>query len=51
MEFGLTSEVINDPNVNERKAWAGVPFDGITPDIDQASGLMTLAGGGKYWTW
>jgi hypothetical protein len=34
-----------------RQAWDGVPFDGKTPDIDQASGLMTISGGGLYWHW
>ncbi len=45
MELGIPSRVVNDPYANERKAWASVPFDGVTPSIDQASGLMTLGGG------
>lgn len=51
MEFDIPSRVVNDPYPDERSAWASVPFDGITPDIDQASGAMTLGGGGKYWRW
>jgi len=51
MEFGIPSKVIDDPYSDQRKAWINVPFDGFKPDIDQASGLMTIGGGGKYWKW
>ena len=30
------------------RAWDRVPFDGLKRSIDQASGLMTIDGGGKY---
>lgn len=51
MQFDLKSASIDDPYSAMRRAWDGVPFDGRTPDIDQASGLMTIAGGGLYWHW
>ena len=51
MQFDLHTAVVNDPYGELRKAWEGVPFDGLSPDIDAASGMMTIAGGGQYWHW
>jgi para-nitrobenzyl esterase len=51
MEFGIPSKLVPDPYPAQRKVWDDVPFDGLKPDIDQASGLMTIGGGGKYWKW
>jgi para-nitrobenzyl esterase len=51
MEFDLKMRVVNDPYGPMRQAWKNVPFNGLVPDIDQASGMMTIAGGGLYWRW
>jgi para-nitrobenzyl esterase len=51
MDFDTPSRVVRDPYSRQRRAWNAVPFDGLKPDMDQASGIMTLEGGGKYWHW
>jgi para-nitrobenzyl esterase len=51
LDLGIDSHVVDDPYSTLREAWAPVPFDGLKPDIDQASGLMTMGGGGEYWRW
>jgi para-nitrobenzyl esterase len=51
LQFDLQTAVVNDPYGALREAWDGVPFDGLTPDIDAASGMMTIGGGGQYWHW
>lgn len=51
LDIDLTSRVLADPFGSLRESWKTVPFDGLKPDIEQASGLMTIGGGGKYWRW
>jgi para-nitrobenzyl esterase len=51
LDLDLVTHVVDDPYGNLRRGWQAVPFNGLTPDIEQASGLMTIDGGGKYWHW
>jgi para-nitrobenzyl esterase len=51
LNIDLTSRIEADPFGTLRQSWQAVPFDGLKPDIEQASGLMTIGGGGKYWRW
>jgi para-nitrobenzyl esterase len=51
MDLDLVTHVVDDPYGNLRRSWQAVSFNGLTPDIEQASGLMTMDGGGKYWRW
>ncbi len=51
LDLDLTSRIVDDPFGTLRQTWQKVPFDGLKPDIEQASGLMTIGGGGKYWRW
>lgn len=41
MELGITSRVINDPLSAQRAVWDGVPFDGITPSVEQVSSFLS----------
>jgi para-nitrobenzyl esterase len=41
MELGITSRVINDPLPAQRAVWDSVPFDGITPTVDQVSSFLS----------
>ncbi|MDX2038326.1 MAG: carboxylesterase/lipase family protein [Isosphaeraceae bacterium] len=36
MIFDSSPTVVNDPRPEERKAWDGVPFDGVVPAIEQS---------------
>ena len=41
MELGITSRVINDPLPAQRAVWDGVPFDGVTPTVEQVSSFLS----------
>jgi para-nitrobenzyl esterase len=41
MEWGETSQVVNDPQAAQRAAWNGVPFDGVTPTVSQVAAFLT----------
>ncbi|HVN46150.1 MAG TPA: carboxylesterase/lipase family protein [Steroidobacteraceae bacterium] len=44
MEFGVESKVVLDPLPAQRAAWAGIPFDGVTPSVAQVAVFLTNNG-------
>ena len=40
MELGTSSQIVDDPGSAERTLWDGVPFDGVTPSVDQIVAIM-----------
>ena len=40
MELGTSSQIVNDPGSAQRTLWNGVPFDGVTPSVDQIIAIM-----------
>jgi para-nitrobenzyl esterase len=41
MELGIRVRVLNDPQSEQRKAWDGIPFDGVTPTASQVSVFLS----------
>jgi len=41
LELGITSRVVNDPLAAQRAVWDGVPFDGVTPSVEQVSSFLS----------
>ena len=44
MEFGPDSRVIDDPLSAQRSSWDGIPFDGVTPTVQEVARLLTENG-------
>ena len=44
MELGITSRVVNDPQAEQRAAWAGIPFDGRTPTVAEVGAFLSENG-------
>ena len=42
MELGTTSHVVNDPQPEQRAVWDGIPFDGVSPSVGQASVFLSV---------
>jgi para-nitrobenzyl esterase len=42
MELGTTSHVVNDPQPAQRAVWDGIPFDGVSPSVGQASVFLSV---------
>ncbi len=40
MELGISSQVLSDPGSAERTLWGGLPFDGVTPSVDQIMAMV-----------
>ena len=40
MELGISCQIVNDPGSAQRALWNGVPFDGVTPGVDQIVAIM-----------